>query len=97
VVHLASVEGTLSRVSGGFPGIVSVFVIVGVALGQSLPIYGCHRWRWLLLWCTDSYLGPYHDDFPSVYYNKLFPCFGDGGARTAACVRLALVFIVIAR
>jgi hypothetical protein len=29
-----------------------------------------HRQRLMLL-CTD-HLGPQHDDFPSVYYNKLF-------------------------
>jgi hypothetical protein len=25
----------------------------------------------LLLWCAGP-LGPYHDDFPYVYYNKLY-------------------------
>jgi hypothetical protein len=49
----------------------SVFVIVCVVLGQSLPIYDSHHRRWLLHWCAGP-LGPYHDDFPSVYYNNLY-------------------------
>jgi hypothetical protein len=33
------------------PGYIwSVFVIVGVILGQSLPIYGFHLWRRLVRW-----------------------------------------------
>jgi hypothetical protein len=67
VVRLAPSEGVgvvcladLLR-SDGF------FVIVGVILGQSLLIYGCPHWLWLLLWCA-SLLEPW----PSVHYNKLY-------------------------
>jgi hypothetical protein len=44
--------------------------MVGVVSGQSLPICGCHYWQWLQLWCAGP-LGPWHDDFPRVYYDKL--------------------------
>jgi len=34
------------------PGIQSVFMFVCLIQGQSLPIYDCHLWRWLLLFCA---------------------------------------------
>jgi hypothetical protein len=47
-------SGGASRADGGrvelcARRIQSVFPFVAVVSGQSLPIYGCYHWRWLLL------------------------------------------------
>jgi hypothetical protein len=53
--------------------------------------------------CSDALvLRLQHDDFMSVYYNKLYcdklyPDFGKRGVRMAVCLWLALVHIVTAR
>jgi hypothetical protein len=48
-----------------------VFAFVGVVSFQSLWINGYHHWKWLLLWSTRP-LGSLHNDFPFVYFNKLY-------------------------
>jgi hypothetical protein len=44
VVRLVPAEDAWSYVPDGFLRIRSVFVLVGVVLGLSLPIYVCHYW-----------------------------------------------------
>jgi hypothetical protein len=49
VVHLAPADGAWSHVPDGFHGIRLVCAFIGVVSGESLSIYGCHHWQWLLL------------------------------------------------
>jgi hypothetical protein len=46
-------------------------VFVRAVLGFALLICGSYYWRLLLLCCFGP-LGPYYDDFRSVYWNKLY-------------------------
>jgi hypothetical protein len=52
VVRLALVVGAWSCVPGGSRRIWSVFLFNGAVSCQTLPIYGCYHWRWLLLECV---------------------------------------------
>jgi hypothetical protein len=50
VMCLASNKGVWRCSSWGSPWIQSVFVFIGLILGQTLPIYGYHHCWWLLHW-----------------------------------------------
>jgi hypothetical protein len=96
VVRLASVEGAWSRVSGGSHGIRSVFVFVGVISGQSLLIYSYHLWRRLIAALVCWSFRGLARRLPGclqqqALLRQTLSGSGDGGARTAARLRLALV------
>jgi hypothetical protein len=65
-----------------------------VVLGPSLLIYGSYHWRWLLVRWS---FGALARRLPICLLQQALPDSGDGGARTAACLRLVLVFVVVAR
>jgi ABC-type transport system involved in multi-copper enzyme maturation permease subunit len=86
-------------VSGEFCGICSIFVFIVVLTGLALLIYiigaGCYSAMLDL-----RGLGV-HDDFSSIYYNKLLQqvlsSYGDGGTRMVACLQLVPMLVVFGR
>jgi hypothetical protein len=93
VVRLAQAKGAWSRVPDGSRGIRSIFTFIVVVSCQYLPIYGCHHWRWLLLWCLRS-LGSYA--LQQDLLSEVFPGSIDGGVTMTAHLLFVLVSVVIA-
>jgi hypothetical protein len=90
-MRLASTEGAWSHVSDG-----SRVVFVGVVSDQSLPIYSCHLWRRLVAALVCWYFRGLARRLPGclqqqALLRQTLSGSGDGGARTAARLRLALV------
>ena len=47
-----------------------VFILVFTCL--ILPIFASIHRQWLLIWCA-GHVGTQHDDFLTIYYNKVCP------------------------
>jgi hypothetical protein len=88
-------------VSSGSSRICSVLVFIGVVLGWSLLIYNCHHWRWFFALVRWSF-GALARRLPvcplqQALLRQALSGSDDGGERTAARLRLVLVFVVVAR
>jgi hypothetical protein len=83
--------------SSGSCGISSICVFVGAVAGQTFAIYDSHSWRWLLLWVLVIWGLRITTSCLSTITSSTLLSSGDGGARMVACLRLALVLVVIAR
>jgi hypothetical protein len=101
VVRLALAEGAWSHVSGGSPGIWSVFVIdlCGFRLVSSdLRFSSSAMVVALVLWSFGSLSTMIsHLSTTTSSTRQAFPGSNVGGARTTAHLRFVLVFVVVAR
>jgi hypothetical protein len=95
--HHAPVKLCVSRKSHG---IESTFVFVGVVSILTLPIYGSHVGRWLVPCCSLCDLSTQRFSvslLQQALVRQVLPTHSDCGARTATCLQLVLVSIVVAR
>jgi hypothetical protein len=101
VVHLAPAEGAWSRVLDGFHRIRSVFRVRWCGfrpVSSDLRLSSLTMVAALVRWC----LGALARRLPvcllqQALLRQALPGSGDGGVRTAARLRLALVCVVVAR